>query len=39
MKILCPKCAAEIKVIPYGFGEIGVCKKCGHLHNKGRMKA
>ncbi len=31
--IPCPKCGTEIAVISYGFGEIGVCQKCGYLHN------
>jgi hypothetical protein len=34
--ITCPKCSTEIMVVPYGFGEIGVYKKCGYLHNKGK---
>ena len=36
--ITCPRCGTKIKVIPYGYGEIGVCEKCGYLHNKGNKK-
>lgn len=33
--IKCPKCGAEIKVIPLGYGGVGICAKCGYLHNVG----
>jgi uncharacterized Zn finger protein len=31
--IPCPGCGTKIRIVPYGYGEIGVCEECGYLHS------